>query len=174
MGMLSRPPGSRKKLNTRIIAEVREIEAMGRDALLDLWPKVMGPGIPRNMSQGMLRRFLAFEVQVKSFGGLTKAEMAEIARKGSGAARAKADRMAQGSRFLREWNGLSHVVERTEAGYLWNGEIHASLSATAKAITGAHWSGPRFFGVKAANGVDRNRPKNAISAAPKLRTRGAK
>lgn len=59
-------------------------------------------------------------------------------------------RMAQGSRFLREWNGVTHVVERTEAGYLWKGEVHASLSAIAKAITGAHWSGPRFFGVKAA------------------------
>jgi len=42
------------------------------------------------------------------------------------------------------------VVERLAAGYLWNGKTFASLSAIAKEITGAHWSGPRFFGVRKA------------------------
>ncbi len=67
--------------------------------------------------------------------------------------------MAPGSRFLREWNGVTHVVERTEVGYLWNGKVHASLSGIARAITGAHWSGPRFFGVKAAPSVAADRKR---------------
>jgi hypothetical protein len=36
-------------------------------------------------------------------------------------------------------------VERV---YLWNGQRHRSLSAIARAITGARWSGPRFFGLR--------------------------
>lgn len=146
------------------------LEKMTRETLLDLWPKVMGTSVPRSMSQGLLRRFLCFEVQVQSGGGLGKAERAEIARLASGSSRARADRLAQGSRFLREWNGVTHVVERSEAGYLWNGEVHASLSAIAKAITGAHWSGPRFFGVKAAA---RGVAKNAAVAKPSTRRRVA-
>jgi len=42
---------------------------------------------------------------------------------------------------------VTHVVEVTETGYRWNGETHRSLSAVARAITGARWSGPRFFGL---------------------------
>ena len=52
-----------------------------------------------------------------------------------------------GGRLLREWNGVTHVVEVTETGFLWNGETWRSLSAIARAITGTHWSGPRFFGL---------------------------
>jgi Protein of unknown function (DUF2924) len=42
---------------------------------------------------------------------------------------------------------VTHVVDVVEGGYLWNGNRHRSLSAIAQIITGAHWSGPRFFGL---------------------------
>jgi hypothetical protein len=32
-------------------------------------------------------------------------------------------------------------------GFQWQGEHYRSLSAIARTITGAHWSGPRFFGL---------------------------
>ncbi|NEY92283.1 DUF2924 domain-containing protein [Rhodobacteraceae bacterium KMS-5] len=144
---------------TQNTPSVEALAQMGREGLLDLWPTVMGTVVPRGMSQGLLRRFLAFELQVNAGGGLSKADLVEIARLGAGSSRAKTARMAQGSRFLREWNGVTHVVEHTEAGYLWNGDVHASLSAIAKAITGAHWSGPRFFGVKAAASAATNKKR---------------
>ncbi|WP_283054676.1 DUF2924 domain-containing protein [Thetidibacter halocola] len=53
-----------------------------------------------------------------------------------------------GGRLIREWNGVTHVVDIVEGGFLWNGQRHASLSPIARAITGARWSGPRFFGLK--------------------------
>jgi hypothetical protein len=56
-------------------------------------------------------------------------------------------RLVPGVRLLREWNGRTHVVDVTEAGYLYEGETYRSLSAIARKITGAHWSGPRFFGL---------------------------
>ena len=138
-----------------VAPDIHNLDQMGREALLDHWPLVMGSIVPRQISQGLMRRFLAFELQAKAGGGLSKTDMAEIARLGAGRSPAKAERLALGSRFLREWNGTTHIVERVEAGYLWNGGVHTSLSAIAKAITGAHWSGPRFFGVKPAAGADR-------------------
>jgi len=53
-----------------------------------------------------------------------------------------------GGRLLREWNRVTHVVDITEGGFAWNGQSYRSLSAIAREITGAHWSGPRFFGLK--------------------------
>jgi len=154
--------------------EFEVVGGMDRSALLDLWPKVMGSAVPRGMSQGLLRRFLAFEIQVKAEGGLTKGESDQLARLASGVARPKSPRAMQGTRFLREWNGVTHVVERCEAGYLWNGGIHASLSAIAKAITGAHWSGPRFFGVVAAAAATRGAGKKPAAAGSLDKRRGAK
>jgi hypothetical protein len=52
-----------------------------------------------------------------------------------------------GTRLMREWNGRMHVVDITEDGILFDGKLYRSLSAVAKRITGAHWSGPRFFGL---------------------------
>jgi Protein of unknown function (DUF2924) len=148
-----------QRWGTQNTPNVEALAQMGRERLLDLWPKVMGTVVPRSMSQGLLRRFLAFELQAKADGGLSKIELAEIAHLGVGSSRAMTTRIPLGSRFLREWNGVTHIIERTEAGYLWNGGVHASLSAIAKAITGAHWSGPRFFGVKADPSVAANKKR---------------
>ena len=35
----------------------------------------------------------------------------------------------------------------TEDGFEYAGKTYSSLSKIAQAITGAHWSGPRFFGL---------------------------
>ena len=52
-----------------------------------------------------------------------------------------------GTRLVREWNGRTHVVDVSEDGFAFDGKTYRSLSAIAKRITGAHWSGPRFFGL---------------------------
>lgn len=52
-----------------------------------------------------------------------------------------------GTRLVREWNGRTHVVDVGEKGFVFDGKTYRSLSAIAKRITSAHWSGPRFFGL---------------------------
>jgi hypothetical protein len=54
-----------------------------------------------------------------------------------------------GTRFVREWNGSTIAVTATEGGFEWEGETFRSLSEIAGKVTGAHWSGPRFFGLTA-------------------------
>ena len=55
--------------------------------------------------------------------------------------------LAPGSRLVREWNGRTYTVDVLETGYLCDGQDYRSLSEVARAITGARWSGPRFFGL---------------------------
>ena len=54
-------------------------------------------------------------------------------------------KLVPGARLLRDWNGRTHVIDVVENGYLYDETIYRSLSAIARRITGAHWSGPRFF-----------------------------
>lgn len=53
-----------------------------------------------------------------------------------------------GTRLIREWQGHTHEVTVLDKGYLWQGTQYRSLSRIAREITGARWSGPRFFGIK--------------------------
>ena len=108
------------------------------------------------MSQILICRFLAFELQARNSGGLHAADLDRLGSLAESRTRPVTAKMASGVRFLREWNGVTHVVERNDAGYLWNGRIFGSLSGIAKEITGAHWSGPRFFGVVASAKVARS------------------
>jgi len=55
--------------------------------------------------------------------------------------------LAPGARLVREWNGRTHVVDVIEGGFVFQAKVHKSLTAIARQITGAHWSGPRFFGL---------------------------
>ena len=53
-----------------------------------------------------------------------------------------------GTRLVREWRGISHTVLIHADGVEWRGQRYPSLSMVAREITGAHWSGPRFFGLR--------------------------
>lgn len=136
------------------VPTVAEIEAMDRTALISAWSLVFATSVPKSLSQQFIRRFLAFEVQARRSGGLPKGFVAKLERQALGA-KALGSKSAPkpGGRYLREWNGATHVVEVTGDGYIWKGQRHRSLSAVARAITGARWSGPRFFGLK--EGADR-------------------
>ena len=53
-----------------------------------------------------------------------------------------------GSRFVREYHGITHVIEVNDDGrFVWNEQSFKSLSHTARAITGYNVSGFKFFGV---------------------------
>jgi hypothetical protein len=96
---------------------------------------------------------------------LPKALKTRLAKTESSAARAKTPALRPGGRLLREWNGVTHVVDVTADGYLWQGERHRSLSAIAQSITGAHWSGPRFFS------LDATQAKAGTKSSSKVRGR---
>ena len=45
----------------------------------------------------------------------------------------------------------THTVLVREGGFEYEGQRYRSLTVIAEQITGAHWSGPRFFGVTQAS-----------------------
>ena len=52
-----------------------------------------------------------------------------------------------GTTLVRQWRGHAHSVLVREDGFEYEGERYRSLTMIAERITGAHWSGPRFFGL---------------------------
>ena len=52
-----------------------------------------------------------------------------------------------GTKLLRQWRGHVHTVLVRDDGFEYEGQHYRSLTVIAEKITGAHWSGPRFFGL---------------------------
>jgi len=53
-----------------------------------------------------------------------------------------------GTLLVREYKDEMHRVTVMAEGYAWRGQTYPTLSAVARAITGANWNGYIFFGLK--------------------------
>ncbi len=131
-------------------ATIRKLASLPRPELTEHWRQLYRTAPPKGISRSLLIRAVAYGMQVKRYGGLRPAvrrQLRKVAAGGSAraVANAKSAKIAPGMRLIREWNGSNHVVEAVDGGFVWNGARYGSLSAVARAITGARWSGPRFL-----------------------------
>ena len=65
--------------------------------------------------------------------------------------------MKPGTRLVREWRGVTRTVLVHADGVEWNQRRYKSLTVIAREITGARWSGPRFFGLRKRSGSSAGR-----------------
>jgi hypothetical protein len=131
------------------------IASLDRDACRAHWVRRFGHVPPRHISVQLMRKALAHEAQVDRFGGhsigIRRALQAalKVERKGARgtSSRRPPPGLRPGVQLVREWNGRSYRVEVLDEGFRMDGKSYRSLTAIARKITGAHWSGPRFFGM---------------------------
>lgn len=124
---------------------VTSIGAMELDELRETWRRRYGAP-PALRSLPIMRMQLAWRVQAEALGGLDSATKKALARTGSVEPEGK--ELGIGAKLSRNWNGKWIEVTVEEQGFRWEGELYPSLSATARAITGIRWNGPRFFGLR--------------------------
>lgn len=106
---------------------------------------------PPEVPLDILRRGIAFRLQERAYGGLPAATARELNRIAARLAKSEAAligemRLKPGTRLVRRWQGTTYTVTVVDDGYVFDDRRFTSLSQIAEAITGAHWSGPRFFG----------------------------
>lgn len=150
------PSGRRPRsidLRAELPARLAALATMDRDDLVAEWRRQFRVNPPDRIRRELLELAVAWKLQEKALGGLKKAVVTELRGLADAFAttgdirRVKTPKLKPGARLVREWGGLTHEVTVVDGGYLWSGEVRKSLSAIAEEITGAHWSGPRFFGL---------------------------
>jgi hypothetical protein len=108
---------------------------------------------PPRLSRDLLMRGIGYRLQELQHGGLsnsTRRKLKTLAKMFRTEGRVAPDpglSLKPGARLVREWHGRTHTVTVTEEGFDYAGVTYPSLTKIAKKITGAHWSGPRFFGL---------------------------
>lgn len=141
----------RVMLNAESLAsQLAGLKSLDRAALVVEWKKINNRPPPANLSRGLLLRAVAYQLQEKALGGLSKslhAQLSRIARTSDGCIR-PSSQPNPGTRLLREWRGVTHEVLVHDDGVQYRGQKYRSLSEVAKVITGSKWSGPVFFGLR--------------------------
>jgi DUF2924 family protein len=154
------PEGKATGATSRDLEVARRLEALSDltpDELRKEWRRLYRSQPPR-LSRDLLVRAVAYRIQELRYGGLSKAirrKLTALQARDSGAEVVVegAQRIRVGARLLREWNGRTHTVTVEEQGFTYAGRSYQSLSAIAREITGARWSGPRFFGLISKRGA---------------------
>jgi hypothetical protein len=126
-----------------------------RKDLIEAWTVFYGEPPIKGLSTRLLYMAFAYNKQVQEHGGLKDQTLRDLMRylktsSGSTSTKSrtpKPNSPAAGTRFIREWRGRTHVVDVIQEGVQYQGQTYKSLSQVARVITGARWSGPRFFRV---------------------------
>ena len=148
--------GARKRADSeaRAAEQLDALSEMDAPALRAEWRRLYRSHPPKLLRRDLLELGVAWKLQERVLGGLsavTKHQLAELARTmttKSDLAKARKVTLKPGARIIREWNGATHEVLVVEDGFQWRGQTWNSLSVIAREMTGTHWSGPRFFGLK--------------------------
>jgi hypothetical protein len=119
----------------------------------------MGGAAPAYLSRSLMVRILAYRQQAQAHGDLDRATLRVLdAAIGQGESASGSSPIAAtlgpqsdfrpGTVLTPEYGGVLHRGMLGEQGFVWNGQTYVSLSKVARAITGTHWNGPRFFGLR--------------------------
>jgi hypothetical protein len=122
--------------------------------LRDEWRRLHRAPPPMRLSRDLLMRGITYKLQERPLGGLSKSILSKLERLNRDSEAREAHKpvpaisLKAGTRLVREWRGVTHTVVVQAQGFEWNGRRYRSLTIIAHEITGAHWSGPRFFGLR--------------------------
>ena len=138
---------------SNVSLEFNELRTRSPRELQQEWQRRLGTVPPKLPSSDVMARMLAWRVQEREHGGLdsdVKARLRRLAKDPNPDSERPSrirPSLSPGTTLVREWQGGTHHVRVTDAGFEYAGRGYGSLSEVARAITGARWSGPRFFGL---------------------------
>lgn len=144
-----------KQASIDIAAEMARLEALTNFELRGEWRRLHHMQPPKSLSRDLLLRGITYKIQERAFGGLSKSILRKLSASkpplAEGHKVSPRTTVKPGTRLVREWNGDTYTVLVHADGVEWHGKRYRSLSVVAREITGAHWSGPRFFGLTSKN-----------------------
>ena len=156
--------GAFADMNKAAIDVAQALARLSELTIFEQWRRLHRMPPPMRLSRDLLVRGITYKLQERAYGGLStatarKLEQAATDPLSHGALTpAPPISLRPGTRLVREWRGVTHMVLIHADGIEWRGQRYRSLSLVARKITGARWSGPRFFGL-------RQRPLDSTSTA---------
>ena len=141
-----------------VLAQLAALKTAPIAALKARWRELFDTE-PPPYNRRFLEHRLGYRLQELAYGGLKSATVErldaladELDGKLSRRRRIE-NKPISGTRFVREWKGVEHLVTVRDEDFDYQGRPYKSLSAIARAITGTRWNGLIFFGLKNQKGA---------------------
>jgi hypothetical protein len=136
-----------------LAAEIADLSKASITDLREHWKALYGKEPSAHIGRSLMMRTIAYRLQEKALGGLKASAQRVLDRIGVGRSETALEpipkhRASAGTVLIREWRGVSHRVTVLDHDVVYRGRRYKSLSEVARTITGTHWSGPLFFGLK--------------------------
>ncbi|TDH58269.1 DUF2924 domain-containing protein [Dankookia rubra] len=139
----------------QVLPRLAALQATPIADLKQQWRELFGKE-PPPFNKAYIQSRLAYRIQELAYGGLkpeTRARLEALGEQLDGGnvvlRRIRADsRPLPGTRLIREYDGVQHVVTVRADDFEFEGRPYRSLSAIARHITGTRWNGWTFFGLK--------------------------
>jgi hypothetical protein len=149
-----------------IEAEIDRIRSLGLDELRKRWRTTFEAAPPPALTKDLIARMIAYRIQEEAFGGLDRATAKLLDRLARGQKSELSRRLKAGTVLVREYRDERHTVTVVADGFVWRDTTYTSLSTIARAITGTAWNGPRFFGLRVADGRGNSAGPSDIAIVP--------
>lgn len=166
-------------MNKNIAQELTALQNMSMDELQEKYRQVFGEE-PRIRHKDFLRKRIAWRIQALAEGDLSeraRSRVEELANDADLRIRSpkviagltKTSSKGQttvhtftpshdkrlpmpGAMLTKDYQGKMIKVMVLDKGFEYEGQIYRSLTAVAKAVTGSHWNGFLFFGLRGKRG----------------------
>jgi hypothetical protein len=137
---------------SKVQVEITELTERSTHDLRLAWRQLHRTDPPLGLSRDLLIRALANQLQERTHGGASRALQRRLQKLTAASRKAGIPLdlgivLKTGTRLVRRWRGHSHTILVREDGFEYEGQHYRSLTVITERITGAHWSGPRFFGL---------------------------
>lgn len=119
-----------------------------REMLCQRWGELYGRPPPKNFPRILLELGIAYRLQEQVHGGLAPEVRKQLLATEVAKDSSKGSDLNPGTTLVRTWKSVTHSVTVLESGFVYKGKVYSSLTQVAGVITGSHWSGPAFFGLK--------------------------
>lgn len=135
-------------MSERLACKIAAVATMDNVALRAEWKSLFDTDMP-TWPSALLMRAVTYRMQEKVLGGVKASMMRRIRRAmDPGEQGAIPTDLRPGTRLVRSWHGRTLCVTVMDNGlFEMDGRQYRSLTHIAREVTGAAWSGPRFFGL---------------------------
>jgi Protein of unknown function (DUF2924) len=139
-------------MSESVLAQIAALKHKSLPELRALWNELFDRD-PPPFGRRHLEDRLAYQLQALRFGGLSdrarrKLDVLSHQLEPKAARRRGPGRPIAGTRLVREWKGVEHVVTVREHDFEYDGRPYKSLSAVARQIAQSRWNGWLFFGLR--------------------------
>lgn len=141
-----------------VLSEITVLRCKSRLQISARYEELFGKTPAANLTTPFIIKRILWRLQEIRYGGITRkaeelldriADTDKLANLDPDCPKNGKPPKAGGRQIKKEWHGTTYIVTVDDDGiYFYNGRPYKSLSAVAKEITGTHWNGKTFFGIK--------------------------